>query len=96
MNVFSNVTEQDLINLRKLADQQRKQRDLKIRNRIWQQTHDKKLSESLSTITKKSEKVSDTTKKIGEVIEKSQSEKNYLNQRLNTQNVISQSKIRKV
>ena len=52
MNIFSNVTEQDLINLRKLAEQQKNQRALKIKNRILQQTQDVKLAESLSPITK--------------------------------------------
>ena len=40
MSLCSNVTEQDLINLRKLAEQQKNQRDLKIKNRILKQTHD--------------------------------------------------------
>ena len=48
MSVYSNVIEQDLINLRKLAEQQKNQRALKIRNRILKQTHDIKLAESLS------------------------------------------------
>ena len=34
MSIYSNVTEQDLINLRKLAQQQKEQRALKIKNRI--------------------------------------------------------------
>ena len=58
MSVFSNVTKQDLINLRKLADQQRNQRALKIKNRIKnyrkiERTRDLKLAENLSPITKK-------------------------------------------
>ena len=40
MSIYSNVTEQDLDNLRKLAEQQKKQRALKIRNRILKQNHD--------------------------------------------------------
>ena len=32
MSIYSNVTEQDLNNLRKLAEQQREQRALKIKN----------------------------------------------------------------
>ena len=52
MSNYSNVTEQYLINLRKLAEQQREQRALKIKNRILKQTHDIKLTESLSTFTK--------------------------------------------
>ena len=47
------MTEQDLDNLRKLAEKQKEQRALKIKNRILKQTHDIKLAESLSPITKK-------------------------------------------
>ena len=57
MSIYSNVTEQDLINLRKLAEQQKNQRALKIKNRILKQTHDDKLAESLSPITKKLDEV---------------------------------------
>ena len=39
MSIYSNVTEQDLINLRKLAEQQKNQRALKIKNRILKQSH---------------------------------------------------------
>ena len=42
MSIFWNVTEQDLIYLRKLAEQQKKQRALKDKKRILKQTHDKK------------------------------------------------------
>ena len=48
MSNYSNVTEQDLLNLRKLAEQQKEQRALKNKNRILKQTHDVKLAESLS------------------------------------------------
>ena len=34
MSIYYNVSEQDLINLRKLAEQQKEQRALKIKNRI--------------------------------------------------------------
>ena len=53
MSIYSNVTEQDLNNLRKLAIQQKEQRALKIKNIILKQTHDVKLAETLSPITKK-------------------------------------------
>ena len=53
MSIYSNVTEQDLNNLRELAQQQKEQRALKIKNRILKETHDIKLAESLSPITKK-------------------------------------------
>ena len=53
MTIYSNLTEQDSINLRKLAEKQKEQRALKIKNRILKQTHDVKLAESLSPITEK-------------------------------------------
>ena len=53
MSIYSNVTEPDLINLRKLAQQQKEQRALKFKKKILKQTHDNKLAESLSPITKK-------------------------------------------
>ena len=52
MSIYSNVTEQDMINLRKLAQQQKEQRALKIKNGILKETHDIKLAEYLSPITK--------------------------------------------
>ena len=60
-----------MINLRKLAQQQKEQRALKIKNRILKETHDVKLAESLSPITKELKK---STKKISEVIKESNSE----------------------
>ena len=71
MSIYSNVTEKDLENLRKLAEQQKQQRALKIKNRILKQTHDIKLAESLAPITKKLE---ESTKKITEVINPPNSE----------------------
>ena len=63
MSIYSNVTEQDLINLRKLAEQQKNQRDEKINNRILKQTHDLKLAESLSPVTEKLDTINENTKK---------------------------------
>ena len=60
---YSNVTEQQLINLHKLAEQQKTQRDLKFKNRILKQTHDIKSAEFLSTITKKLEEVKECNQK---------------------------------
>ena len=68
MSILSNVTEQDLINLRKLAQQQKNQRAEKIKNRILKQTHDVKLAESLSPITIK---LDETSTKLGDVIKES-------------------------
>ena len=62
MSIYSNVTEKDLDNLRKLAQQHKEQRAIKIKNRILKQTHDVKLAESLSPITKKLDEVNKSTK----------------------------------
>ena len=73
MSIYSNVTEKDLDNLRKLAQQQKEQRALKIRNKTLKQTHDKKLAESLSPITKRLDLVENNKgEKIGEFIKKSE------------------------
>ena len=64
MSIYSNVTEQDLVKLRNLAEQQKEQRAPKIKNRILKQTHDVKLAETLSPITTKLDK---TSKKLGDV-----------------------------
>ena len=61
MSIYSNVTEKDLENLRKLADQQKNQQALKIKNRILKQTHDFELAESLSPITKKLDEFNKST-----------------------------------
>ena len=74
MSVHSNVTEQDFIKLRKLAEQHKNQRSEKIENRILKQTHDVKLAESLSPITKQLDEVKKSTQKIGKVIKESQQE----------------------
>ena len=74
MSIYSIVTEQDLIILRNLADQQKQEKALKIKNRILKQTHDKKLAESLSLITKKLEEVNKSTKKVGDILKESNSE----------------------
>ena len=74
MSIYSNVSEQDLIISRELADQQKNQRALKTKNRILKQAHDIKLAESLSPITKKLDKVNESTKNLGEVNKESNSE----------------------
>ena len=63
MSIYSNVTEQDLINLRKLAEQQKNERALKIENNNLKQTHDRKLAKSLSPITQKLDTINKSTKK---------------------------------
>ena len=52
MSIYSNVTEQSLINLRELAEQQQNQPALKIKDRNLKQIHDIKFAGSLSSITK--------------------------------------------
>ena len=81
MSIYSNVTEQDLDNLRKLAEQQKEQRALKIKNRILKQTHEIKLAESLSPIAKKVDSINENTKKIRKVIKESNSD-NKINQEI--------------
>ena len=73
MSIYSNVTEDDLDNLRKLAEQQKNERALKIKNRILKQTHDVKLAKNLSPITKKLDTINESTKEIGEVIKETNS-----------------------
>ena len=72
MSIYSNVTEKDLINLRKLAEQQKEQRALKNKNIILKQTHDVKLAESLSPITEKLDEINKSTQDLGAVIKGSQ------------------------
>ena len=74
MNIYPNITERDLINLRKLAEQQNNQRAEKIEKRILKQTHDVKLAESLSPITKNLVEVKEATEKLGDVVKESQPE----------------------
>ena len=74
MSIYPNVTEHDLIILRELAEQQKEQRALKIKNRMLKQTHDVKLAESLSFMTKNVDQNNETTQKIGDLMKKSNSE----------------------
>ena len=71
MNVHSNVTEKYLINLGKLAEQQKNQRTFKIKNRLFKQTHDIKLAESLSPITKNLDVIIESAKQLSEMVKKS-------------------------
>ena len=70
MSIQSKATQKALINLRKLAEEQKKQRVLKLKNRFLKQTRDIKITESLSPITKKNEFI-ETTKQLGETVKKS-------------------------
>ena len=71
MRICSNVTEKSLNTLRKLAEQRKNQRALKIKNRILKRTLDIKLAESLSPITKKLSEVKESTQKLGEIVKES-------------------------
>ena len=62
-----------MINLRKLAEEQKEQRALKIKNRILKQTHDIKLAESFLPITKRLDKVDESTQEVGDIIKKTNS-----------------------
>ena len=73
MSIYSNVSEKDLENLRKLADQQKNERELKIKNRVLKQTHDVKLAESLSPLTKKLDTINESTQKVSDIIKESNS-----------------------
>ena len=78
MSIYPNVTKEDLINLRKLAEKQKNNRAEEIHKKGLKQTHDIKLAESISPITKKIDEVNKTTKKLGDVIKESNSEnENY-------------------
>ena len=62
MSVYLNVTEQNVIELAKLLDQQKNRKATKIENKILKQTHGKILAESSKPITEKLEKVNESTK----------------------------------
>ena len=74
MSIYFNVTEQYLIFLGKLVEQQKKQHALKIKKRILKQTHDIKLAETLSSITEKFNFINETAKKLSQIVKKSDSE----------------------
>ena len=61
MSINREVTQQDLINLSKLAEQRKNKRAYIFKNRIVNQTHDIKLAETSSPITKKLSEVFETT-----------------------------------
>ena len=63
MSIYSNITEQELENLRKLALQRKNDRAQKSKNTILKQTHDIKFAEFLSPIT---EKLDESTEKLSE------------------------------
>ena len=64
MSNHSNVFEQELINLQKLAAQQQNQRAPKINNRILKQTLEVKLAESLSPMPERLDEIIKSTQEI--------------------------------
>ena len=60
-----------MINLRRLAEQQKNQRAPKIKNRILKQTNDVKLAESFNPITKNLDEVKESIQKSGDIVEES-------------------------
>ena len=74
MRICSEVIEQELINIRNIAEQQKTQRALKIKKRLLKQTHENKLADNLSQITKKLDEVNESTRKTGDVKKESNSE----------------------
>ena len=76
MIIYSNVTEEDLNNLRKLAEQQKEQRTLIIKNKILKQTQHVKIAESLSPITKKLDTINEATINSEKVINETNLENN--------------------
>ena len=72
MSISSNVTEQDFIILRKLAEEQKNQRALKPKNRILKQTLGIKLADTLSPITIKFDEVNETTQSLEEIFTEKQ------------------------
>ena len=79
MSIYPKFTEQVLIELRKLAEEQKNQRALQIKNKTLKQTHDIELAKSFSPILKQSAEVIESTKNLGEVFKESQP-KNYIPQ----------------
>ena len=77
MSIYCIVTKQDLINSRKLAEQLQKQHALKNKKRILKQTHDKRLAESLSPVTRKLDEVNESSKLFGEVTKESDGNINF-------------------
>ena len=73
MSIYSIVIEEDLIILRKLAEQQKEQPVLKIKSRILKQTHDFRLAESLSPKTKEFDTINESTRNSGKSIKESNS-----------------------
>ena len=70
MSIYCNITEQDLINLREPAEQQKAQRTLKLENRVLKRTRDINLAENFPPITKKLDVTNESPKNLGEIVKK--------------------------
>ena len=70
MKFYPSVTEKDKINSVKLAEQQKKQRAEKIKNRILKQTHKVQLAETFRPITNEKTDLDDSTIKLTQVFKK--------------------------
>ena len=71
MSIYSNVFVQALKNQRKLVEQQKNQHENKAKYRILKQTHDKKLAENLSFLSKTLDVINASTKNLRDVFKKS-------------------------
>ena len=74
MSIFPNKATQDLKNLYNLAEQQKNQGALIIKNKNLKQTQDKKLAETVSPISKKFEAVNESTESLADVSKQTKSE----------------------
>ena len=74
MSIYPKVTEEDLNNLSRLAEQQRNQRVPIIRKKKLKQTHEKNVAKNFDPITKKLENVIKSPGKKQELFEKTNSE----------------------
>ena len=87
MSIYPTITKQGKINFDELTEKQKKQRATETKNRNLKQTHDIKVAENLSPITKKLDNINETTENLGEVVEKSEVEDGNT-QTLAIQNII--------
>ena len=70
MSIYPNVSQQHLINLRKVAEDKKNQRALEIESRISKETHDTKLAGGFAPVTKHWDNIIETTRNLSEIVEK--------------------------
>ena len=78
--IYPNATEQDMINLTEIAEQQRNQRANNIQVKFLKQTNDKKRGESFKPITKQLRDVKNCTERSQQVLRKPDSGNETSNQ----------------